>query len=94
MQLDVYGELVETLHAARKAELAPLAEAWRLQGVLLDHLETIWQQPDHGIWEVRAELRAFTHSRLMCWVAFDRAIKSAEYFGLEGPVDRWRKNAR
>ncbi|MDR6306053.1 GH15 family glucan-1,4-alpha-glucosidase [Nitrobacter vulgaris] len=91
MQLDVYGELIETLHAAREAELAPLAEAWRLQNVLLDHLETVWRKPDNGIWEVRGEPRAFTHSRLMCWVAFDRAIKSAEHFGLEGPVDGWRE---
>ena len=91
MQLDVYGELIETLHAAREAELAPLAEAWRLQSVLLGHLETVWRNPDHGIWEVRGEPRAFTHSRLMCWVAFDRAIKSAERFGLEGPIDRWRE---
>ncbi len=91
MQFDVYGELVETLHTARAADLAPLAEAWRLQRVLLDHLETIWQKPDHGIWETRGKPRAFTHSRLMCWVAFDRAIKSAECFRLKGPVDRWRK---
>jgi GH15 family glucan-1,4-alpha-glucosidase len=91
IQLDVYGELIETLHAAREAELAPLAEAWRLQSVLLDHLETVWRKPDNGIWEVRGEPRAFTHSRLMCWVAFDRAIKSAEHFGLDGPVDSWRE---
>lgn len=91
IQLDVYGELIETLHAAREAELAPLAEAWRLQSVLLDHLKTVWRKPDNGIWEVRGEPRAFTHSRLMCWVAFDRAIKSAEHFGLDGPVDSWRE---
>lgn len=91
IQLDVYGELIETLYTAREAELAPLAEAWRLVGVLLDHLETIWRKPDNGIWEVRGEPRAFTHSRLMCWVAFDRAIKSVEHFGLDGPVDRWRE---
>jgi GH15 family glucan-1,4-alpha-glucosidase len=91
MQLDVYGELVETLHTAREADLAPLAEAWRLQRVLLDHLETVWQNPDHGIWETRGEPRAFTHSRLMCWVAFDRAIESARRFGLKGPLNRWRK---
>lgn len=91
IQLDVYGELIETLHAAREADLAPLAEAWRLQSVLLDNLEKVWRKPNHGIWEVRGEPRAFTHSRLMCWVAFDRAIKSAEHFGLEGPIDRWRE---
>ncbi|OPH81328.1 glycoside hydrolase family 15 protein [Nitrobacter vulgaris] len=91
IQLDVYGELIETLYTAREAELAPLAEAWRLVGVLLDHLATIWRKPDNGIWEVRGEPRAFTHSRLMCWVAFDRAVKSVEHFGLDGPVDRWRE---
>jgi GH15 family glucan-1,4-alpha-glucosidase len=91
VQLDVYGELVETLHAAREAELAPLPEAWRLQTALLDHLQKIWRTPDRGIWEVRGEPRAFTHSRLMCWVAFDRAMKSSEHFGVKGPVDRWRE---
>jgi len=91
VQLDVYGELVETLHAAREAKLAPLAEAWRLEGVLLSQLETVWQKPDNGIWEMRGEPRAFTHSRLMCWVAFDRAIESARRFNLKGPIDRWRE---
>jgi GH15 family glucan-1,4-alpha-glucosidase len=91
MQLDVYGELIETLHTAREAELAPLAEAWRFEKVLLSHLGMAWRTPDHGIWEVRGEPRAFTHSRLMCWVAFDRAIESAKRFGLEGPIERWRK---
>jgi GH15 family glucan-1,4-alpha-glucosidase len=90
-QLDVYGELIDVLHTAREADLSPLTEAWRLQKVLLDHVESIWRQHDHGIWEVRGSPRAFTHSRLMCWVAFDRAVKSSEHFGLDGPVDRWRK---
>ncbi|KOF51873.1 MULTISPECIES: glycoside hydrolase family 15 protein [unclassified Achromobacter] len=90
-QLDVYGELIETLYAARAADLAPLAEAWRLQKVLLDPLRERWRELDHGIWEVRGEKRAFTHSRLMCWMAFDRAVKSCERFGLRGPVDEWRR---
>ncbi len=90
MQLDVYGELMETLHVAREADLSPLDEAWRMQKVLLEHLEKIWRRPDRGIWEVRGEDKHFTHSRLMCWVAFDRAVKSCEHFGLDGPVDRWR----
>src|SRR5690606_16768723 len=79
------------LHAAREADLSPLADAWKLQRVMLDHLETIWREPDFGIWEVRGEKRHFTHSKLMCWVAFDRAIKSCEKSDLEGPVERWRK---
>jgi GH15 family glucan-1,4-alpha-glucosidase len=89
-QLDVYGELMETLHVAREAVLSASDEAWRMQTVLLDHLETIWTRPDHGIWEVRGPPRPFTHSRLMCWVAFDRAVKSCEHFGLDGPVAKWR----
>ncbi|QWC56328.1 glycoside hydrolase family 15 protein [Erythrobacter sp. 3-20A1M] len=91
MQIDVYGELIDTLHAAREAELQPQDEAWRLQKVLLDHLETVWQTPDRGIWEVRGPTHAFTHSRMMAWVAFDRAVTSVERYKLEGPVDRWRK---
>ena len=91
VQLDVYGELLDTLHASRDAELQPQAEAWQLQKVLLDHLETVWQKPDRGIWEVRGPARIFTHSRVMCWVAFDRAVKSAERYRLEGPVEKWRQ---
>ena len=90
IQLDVYGELMDTLHAAREADLSALDEAWKMQKVLLTHLETIWRRKDHGIWEVRGEPREFTHSQLMCWVAFDRAVKSCERFGLDGPLDRWR----
>jgi GH15 family glucan-1,4-alpha-glucosidase len=91
LQLDVYGELMDTLHAAREGELTSLDEAWRMQKELLAHLETVWQRPDHGIWEMRGPARNFTHSLLMCWVAFDRAVKSAEHFDLDGPVDRWRR---
>jgi GH15 family glucan-1,4-alpha-glucosidase len=91
MQIDVYGELIETLHAARDAELQPQEEAWRLQKVLLDHLETAWRLPDRGIWEVRGLPRPFTHSRMMAWVAFDRAVTSSERYGLEGPVAKWRQ---
>jgi GH15 family glucan-1,4-alpha-glucosidase len=91
MQLDVFGELLDTLHAARVAQLQPQAEAWRLEQVLLQHLETMWQTPDRGIWEVRGPARIFTHSRLMCWVAFDRAVTSAERFNLEGPIEKWRQ---
>jgi GH15 family glucan-1,4-alpha-glucosidase len=90
IQLDVYGELMDTMHAAREADLSPLDEAWRMQKVLLAHLETIWRQPDRGVWEVRGKPKLFTHSRLMCWVAFDRAVKSCERFDLDGPVGEWR----
>jgi len=91
IQLDVYGEVIETLHTARMADLAPQSEAWRLQAVLLNPLEKLWRSLDHGIWEMRTEPRAYTHSRLMCWVAFDRAVKSAEKFSLPAPVERWRR---
>ncbi|SDS71455.1 Glucoamylase (glucan-1,4-alpha-glucosidase), GH15 family [Halopseudomonas litoralis] len=90
MQLDVYGELFDTLHGARVAELQQRNEAWSLQKVLLTTLAQKWQIPDQGIWEVRGPARAFTHSRMMVWVAFDRAITAAEQFHLDGPVDEWK----
>jgi GH15 family glucan-1,4-alpha-glucosidase len=90
LQLDVYGELLDTLHQARKGGLAPDTSGWALQLAILDHLEQTWSQPDHGIWEVRSEPKHFTYSKVMAWVAFDRAIKSAEDFQLQGPTDRWR----
>ncbi|MFC4275891.1 glycoside hydrolase family 15 protein [Achromobacter aloeverae] len=83
IQMDIYGEVIEALHAAREARLAPVEHAWRLQRVLLQPLKKHWNTRDHGIWEVRGPRRAFTHSRVMCWVAFDRAIKSIERFNLD-----------
>jgi GH15 family glucan-1,4-alpha-glucosidase len=67
------------------------AHAWALESAVLDFLEGAWQEPDDGIWEVRGARRHFTHSKMMTWVAFDRAVKSVERFGLDGPVDRWRR---
>ena len=90
VQHDVYGELMERLHAAREADLSRADDAWRVQRVMLKHLQATWRDPDQGIWEVRSAPRHFTHSRLMTWVAFDRAIKSVEHFKLEGEVDEWR----
>jgi GH15 family glucan-1,4-alpha-glucosidase len=90
LQLDVYGEVMDALHLARRGGLAPGGSGWDLQQALLRHLETVWPQPDQGIWEVRGPPCHFTHSKVMAWVAFDRAIKSAEQFGLAGPVARWR----
>ena len=69
----------------------PTNSGWEAQLAFLDHLKKIWKKPDHGIWENRGEPQHFTHSKVMAWVAFDRAIKSAEMFGLEGPLDEWRK---
>jgi len=89
-QLDVYGEVIDTLHLARCAGLAPQPHAWQIERALLDFLLTHWQQPDEGIWEIRGPRRHFTHSKVMAWVAFDRAVKSVERFGLDGPVQVWR----
>ena len=90
-QLDVYGEVMDTLHLARAAGLQPEPHAWEIQRALLDFLSANWGQPDEGIWEVRGPRRQFTHSKVMAWVAFDRAIKDVERFGLDGPVDAWRR---
>ncbi len=90
VQLDIYGEVMDALHHARKRKLAADDAGWMLQQELLKHLETIWAEPDEGIWEVRGGPRQFTYSKVMAWVAFDRAIKSVEQFGLPGPVDGWR----
>ena len=91
LQLDVYGELMDALYQACKGGLARHDIAWGLQRTLLDHLEKVWVQPDEGIWEVRAAQRHFTHSKVMAWVAFDRAVKMVEGMGLPGPVERWRE---
>ena len=90
-QLDVYGEVMDTLHLARAAGLEPEPAAWHIQVALLDFLEANWQQPDEGIWEMRGPRRHFVHSKVMAWVAFDRAVKDAEIYGLAGPVARWRQ---
>ena len=89
-QLDVYGELMDALHQARKGGLTGSEPAWAVQQVLLKHVEATWDQPDEGIWEVRGWRRHFTYSKVMAWVAVDRAVKGAEQFGLDGDVDRWR----
>ena len=90
LQLDVYGEVLEASFVARQAGLSGDGSGWALQCALIAHLEEIWHQPDNGIWEVRGGRRHFTHSKVMAWVAFDRAIRSAEDFGLDGPVERWK----
>jgi GH15 family glucan-1,4-alpha-glucosidase len=90
LQLDVYGEVMDALHQARKAGLDTLERAWNIQRELLECLEAIWEQPDFGIWEVRGPAQHFTHSKIMCWVAFDRAIKDAESFGFKCSLERWR----
>jgi GH15 family glucan-1,4-alpha-glucosidase len=89
-QLDVYGEVMDTLHLARRTGLEWEQHAWDLQLHVLEFLEDAWKRPDEGIWEVRGPRRHFTHSKVMAWVAFDRAIKDAEASDLPGPVDRWK----
>ena len=91
LQLDVYGEVMDALHAARGAGLEPDPSAWSLQRVLLSYLEDAWKKPDEGIWEVRGPRRHFTHSKVMAWVAFDRAVKAVERYERAGPVAHWKR---
>src|SRR5660397_228017 len=93
-QLDVYGEIMDAMHQARSAGMEPDAWAWGVQKELLDFLEGNWREPDEGIWEVRGGRRHFTHSKVMAWVAFDRAVKTAESLGMDGPVERWKRLRR
>jgi GH15 family glucan-1,4-alpha-glucosidase len=93
-QLDVYGEVVDALYQSRQKGLGPSDGAWRLTGKIFDWLESGWREPDEGIWEVRGPRRHFTHSKVMAWVAFDRAVRTIQRFGREGPVDRWKAARR
>ena len=88
-QLDVYGEVLAALHESRRGGLDG-TPAWDLERALLDFVEDGWRQPDDGIWEVRGPRRNFTHSKVMAWVALDRAIQDAETYHLEGPLERWK----
>ena len=90
LQLDVYGEIIDALYQARRRGLAASDDAWALAQKTFDWLESNWQQEDEGIWEVRGPRRHFTHSKVMAWVAFDRAVKTAEKLGRDGPVERWK----
>jgi GH15 family glucan-1,4-alpha-glucosidase len=90
LQLDVFGEVMDALHQARHGGLSENPEAWTLQKALAEHLETVWDQPDEGIWEVRGGRKHFVHSKVMAWVALDRMVKTAAEFGWDGPVARWR----
>ncbi|MBW3577418.1 MAG: glycoside hydrolase family 15 protein [Actinobacteria bacterium] len=90
IQLDVYGQLMDSMEFARRAGIEPARAAWDLQKALMDALEGLWDQPDHGLWETRGAMQHFTHSKVLAWVAFDRAARAVEQFGLDGPADRWR----
>ena len=89
-QLDVYGEVMDSLHLSRRRGLPCDENTWRVQQAMMNFLETDWQKPDEGIWEVRGPRRQFTHSKVMAWVAADRAVKDAEKFGLAGNIAGWR----
>jgi GH15 family glucan-1,4-alpha-glucosidase len=89
-QLDVFGEVLDAMFQARKTGLKEPEAGWRLEVALLEYLATVWDHPDEGIWEVRGPRQHFVHSKVMAWVAVDRAVKSVERFGLDGPVGRWR----
>ncbi|NUS62918.1 MAG: glycoside hydrolase family 15 protein [Saccharothrix sp.] len=91
LQLDVYGEVMDALHLARERGLGETPDSWAMQRGMMRHLEKVWERPDKGLWEVRGPDRHFTHSRVMLWVAFDRAVRAVEEFGLPGPVERWRE---
>jgi GH15 family glucan-1,4-alpha-glucosidase len=88
-QLDVYGEVVEAMHVARRFHLPPNENAWSIQQALLRFVESDWRRPDEGIWEIRGPQQHFTHSKVMAWVAMDRAVKDAEQYGLQGDLTRW-----
>ncbi|GGU88282.1 glucoamylase [Streptomyces litmocidini] len=90
-QLDVYGEVMDSLHRAREAGIPPERHAWNLQLSLLGFLESTWREPDEGLWEVRGPRRHFTHSKVMAWVAADRAVRTLEADPtLPGDAGRWR----
>jgi GH15 family glucan-1,4-alpha-glucosidase len=89
-QLDVYGEVVDLLHTAAATGMEHGEAVWRVERAIMDFLEDGWRLPDEGIWEVRGPQRHFTHSKVMAWVAFDRAIRSSERFGLDAPLQEWR----
>jgi GH15 family glucan-1,4-alpha-glucosidase len=89
-QLDVYGEVMSALYESVQPGDPESQPAWELQCALLTYLETGWREPDDGIWEVRGPRRHFTHSKVMAWVAFDRAIRTVEEHDVDGPLVRWR----
>jgi GH15 family glucan-1,4-alpha-glucosidase len=90
-QLDVYGEVLDAMHQARVAGIEPNESAWQLERHLIGFVSDHWRRKDKGIWEVRGEARHFTHSKIMAWVAMDRAVRACEKFGLAGEVAAWRR---
>jgi GH15 family glucan-1,4-alpha-glucosidase len=91
-QLDVYGEVIDALYHARMAGLEPHPDGWANAQALVNFVESAWQRPDEGIWEVRGPRRHFTHSKVMAWVALDRGVKAIERLGFQGPLERWKQS--
>ena len=93
LQLDTFGEVLDTLYRARCAGYYPLEDesGEGLEVPLLEHIERVWADPDEGLWEFRSGRRQFTQSKVMAWMAFDRGIRIVEEFGMKGPVERWMK---
>ena len=89
-QLDVFGEVIDLLHAATRYGIETSEDEWALMKAIVSHVEDCWREPDRGLWEVRGEPRHFTHSKVMAWVALDRAVTAIERDGFEGPLERWR----
>src|SRR5437660_1901821 len=89
-QIDVYGEIMDAMHLARRVGIRTGANSWHLQRHLVEFVEKYWTEPDEGIWEIRGPRRHFTHSKVMAWVALDRAVKAIEEFNLEGDLEQWR----
>ncbi len=91
LQLDVYGEVIDCLHLGRRRGIRPRDHEWEVERELIGHLESVYREPDQGVWEIRGGPRHFTHSKVMAWVAFDRAVKNVERFGLPGDAERWAR---
>jgi len=90
LQIDVYGEVADVMYQAHRAGIAPDSDEWSLVKAVVEAVEQRWDSPDRGLWEVRGPARHFVHSKVLAWVALDRAVCAIEKFGLEGPADRWR----
>ena len=89
-QLDVYGETVDVMYQARRAGFPSEAEEWALSTAVIEAVEKRWHEPDQSLWEIRGDPRQFVHSKVLAWVALDRAVRAIETFSLDGPLDRWR----
>ena len=89
VQLDIYGEVLDCFFHAQQAMARHTEDDFRVLVLLLEHLETIWREPDEGIWEIRGDAQQFTYSKMMCWVAFDRAVMLAQQLDYAGPIEKW-----